>query len=149
MPLVAVVPVAQPPIPVTMYWAVLETVMRPALVPTPAPGVARSLRAQPAGALLPAAQAAVIRRVTPEATVEEYWAYVAAFVASGGTLPAVDGELMVKVTAEDVTAKRQNDDRLVETARVTVVALRIGLAVRRRTTTRPAAPIVRGLVACE
>jgi hypothetical protein len=71
-PLVAPIPVAQPPIPVTMFWAVVETTICPALVPWPLPGVAVNLSSQPVGALLPVAQAAVILRVTPEATVEEY-----------------------------------------------------------------------------
>ena len=57
-----------------MFWAVLETVIGPALVPISLPGVASSLSVHPPGALLPAAQAAVILRVTPAATVEEYWA---------------------------------------------------------------------------
>jgi hypothetical protein len=73
-PLVAPVPVAQPPMLVTRFWAVVETRICPALVPWPLPGVAVSRNSQPVGALFPVAQAAVILRVTPEATAEEYWA---------------------------------------------------------------------------
>jgi len=57
-----------------MSWAVVERVFVPALDPWPLPGVAVSVSAQPVGALFPVAQAAVIRRVTPDATVDEYWA---------------------------------------------------------------------------
>ena len=57
-----------------MFWAVVETRICPALVPWPVPGVAVNRNSQPVGALFPVAKAAVILRVTPEATVEEYWA---------------------------------------------------------------------------
>jgi len=108
-----------------MFWAVLETVIVPALNPIPLPGVARSVSVHPLGAALPTAQAAVILRVTLTATVEEYWAYVFEFVALEGTAPGVAGLAIVRDTAEDVIPRRQKDESPTETAEVTVVALRL------------------------